>query len=124
MASSPKPRLYDTILRGPGAVAAATRERRRRELESPVRTWRFSRTLPEARAETMMACHLLKAVEGWTDLGLGRFELRYLRDKQQRAIDAPHAFQAVLELPYVGADCFAQSDPTVVPARTLLSQLL
>ncbi len=39
------------------------------------------------RFETLVACHLLKAVEGWTDLGLGTFELRYLRDKQQREID-------------------------------------
>lgn len=39
------------------------------------------------RAETLVACHLLKAVEGWTDLGLGKFELRYLRDKQKREVD-------------------------------------
>jgi len=39
------------------------------------------------RFETMVACHLLKAVEGWTDLGLGTFELRYLRDKSQREVD-------------------------------------
>lgn len=39
------------------------------------------------RFETFVACHLLKAVEGWTDLGLGTFELRYLRDKQQREVD-------------------------------------
>jgi predicted AAA+ superfamily ATPase len=40
-----------------------------------------------ARAESFVACHLLKAVEGWTDLGLGDFELRYLRDKQKREMD-------------------------------------
>ena len=40
-----------------------------------------------ARAETLVACHLLKAVEGWTDLGLGTFELRYLRDKLKREVD-------------------------------------
>lgn len=40
-----------------------------------------------ARSETIIACHLLKAVEAWNDLGLGRFELRYLRDKQQREVD-------------------------------------
>ena len=34
-----------------------------------------------------MGCHLLKAVEGWTDLGLGKFELAYLRDKHQREVD-------------------------------------
>lgn len=39
------------------------------------------------RFETLVACHLLKAVEGWTDLGLGTFELRYLRDKLQREAD-------------------------------------
>ena len=39
------------------------------------------------RAETFVACHLLKAVEGWTDLGLGDFELCYLRDKQKREVD-------------------------------------
>jgi predicted AAA+ superfamily ATPase len=40
-----------------------------------------------ARAETFIACHLLKAVEGWTDLGFADFELRYLRDKQKREVD-------------------------------------
>jgi predicted AAA+ superfamily ATPase len=39
------------------------------------------------RCETMAACHLLKAVEAWTDLGYGRFELFYLRDKQKREVD-------------------------------------
>ncbi len=40
-----------------------------------------------ARTETFIACHLLKAVEGWTDLGLGKFELGYLRDKEGREVD-------------------------------------
>jgi len=40
-----------------------------------------------ARAETMVACHLLKTIEAWTDLGFGDFELRYLRDKQKREVD-------------------------------------
>jgi len=111
-----------------------------------------------ARAETFVACHLLKAVEGWSDLGLGRFELRYLRDKLKREVDflvvrdrkpwclvevkasdtrvsdslryfqdatrAAHAFQVVMEMPYVEADCFKRTDPAVVPAKTFLSQLL
>jgi len=42
---------------------------------------------PGKRAETFCACHLLKAVEGWTDLGLGTFELRYVRDAQKREVD-------------------------------------
>jgi predicted AAA+ superfamily ATPase len=39
------------------------------------------------RAETFVGCHLLKAVEGWTDLGLGTFELRYIRTKLRKEID-------------------------------------
>jgi hypothetical protein len=112
---------------------------------------------PGARAETLVACHMLKAVEVWQDLGLGDFELRYLRDKQKREVDflvvrdrkpwflvevkrsdatlspslahfqretgAAHAFQVVVELAYVGADCFSHDEPVVVPARTFLSQL-
>jgi predicted AAA+ superfamily ATPase len=111
-----------------------------------------------ARAETFVACHLLKAVEGWTDLGYGDFELRYLRDKQKREVDflvvrdrkawflvevkltekslspslayfqgqtkAAHAFQLVMSLAYQPVDCFKVHRPVVVPARTLLSQLL
>ena len=113
---------------------------------------------PGARAETFLACHLLKAVEGWTDLGLGDFALHYLRDKEGREVDfavirdgkpwflvetkmsedglnpallhfqrltgATNAFQAVVNAPFVEADCFKRKDPVIVPARTLLSQLL
>jgi uncharacterized protein len=112
---------------------------------------------PGCRAETLAACHLLKAVDLWTDLGFGSFELRYLRDKQKREVDflvvrdrkpwflvevkvadqalspalahfqrqikAPHAFQMVMDLPFEPADCFKTHRPTIVPARTLLSQL-
>jgi len=39
------------------------------------------------RAETFVACHLLKAVEGWTDLGYGEFSLNYLRNKQRKEVD-------------------------------------
>jgi predicted AAA+ superfamily ATPase len=39
------------------------------------------------RAETFIACHLLKAVEGWNDLGFGSFQLAYLRDKEKREVD-------------------------------------
>jgi len=40
-----------------------------------------------AQAETLVASHLLKAVEGSTDLGFGDCELRYVRDKQKREVD-------------------------------------
>lgn len=114
---------------------------------------------PGARAETFVACHLLKTVEGLSDLGLGSFQLGYLRDKDRREVDfvvvrdgrpwflveakhaddalspalgrfqaqlgAPHAFQVVLELPFERADAFERPrGPVVVPASTLLSQLL
>lgn len=129
----------------------------RKEPKWYLRDWSLAAD-PGARAETLVACHLLKAVEGWTDLGLGRFDLHYLRDKEKREVDflvvrdrrpwflvevkasdtslhpaiahfqkatgAPHAFQAVLDLAPVRADCFARHEPTVVPARTLLAQLL
>jgi len=42
---------------------------------------------PGQRAENLVACHLLKAVDTWSDLGLGDFELRYLRDKEKREVD-------------------------------------
>lgn len=42
---------------------------------------------PGARTEAFLAGHLLKAVEIWTDLGLGSYELRYLRDKEKREVD-------------------------------------
>ena len=42
---------------------------------------------PGQRTETFCACHLLKAVEAWTDLGMGQFELRYIRDLQKREVD-------------------------------------
>ena len=114
---------------------------------------------PGAKAETFVACHLLKAVDGWNDMGLGRFDLGYLRDKEKREVDfvvardgepwflaevklregsmspalrsyqeqlnAPFAFQVVVDADYVHADCFAAPGrPLAVPARTLLSQLL
>lgn len=109
------------------------------------------------RTETFCACHLLKAVEGWTDLGLGVFELCYIRDTLKREVDfvvirdgqpwflveakhgddglspqlayfqeqtgAQHAFQLRLNADYVDADCFTQTAPVIVPARTFLSQL-
>lgn len=114
---------------------------------------------PGQKAETFMACHLLKAIEGWNDMGLGTFQLGYLRDLNQREVDfivikngtpwflvevkkgtkkiapslkyfqqqlkTPFAFQVVLEEDYVDADCFKPTmNPLIVPARTLLSQLL
>jgi uncharacterized protein len=58
----------------------------RKEPKWYLRDW--SRITDEGkRAETFVACHLLKAVEGWTDLGIGDFQLGYLRDKEKREVD-------------------------------------
>ena len=40
-----------------------------------------------ARSENLVASHLLKSVHWWTDSGLGKFELRYIRDKQRHEVD-------------------------------------
>jgi predicted AAA+ superfamily ATPase len=117
---------------------------------------------PGARVESFAASQLFKAVHWWTDLGLGQFELHYIRDTAQREVDflisrdaepwmmvevkkspneplspalkhfaqilkVPHAFQAVMEMDAVDADCFEASRvgvPFRVPLRTLLSQLV
>jgi hypothetical protein len=42
---------------------------------------------PGQKAETFVACHLLKAVEGWNDMGLGDFQLGYIRDVFKREVD-------------------------------------
>ena len=42
----------------------------------------------------------------------------------QKQINTPHAFQASLLMDYVGADCFSRNQPTIVPVKTLLSQLV
>jgi predicted AAA+ superfamily ATPase len=42
---------------------------------------------PGKRIETMVAGHLLKAVDLWTDLGIGDFSLYFLRDKEQKEVD-------------------------------------
>lgn len=40
-----------------------------------------------ARTENFIASHLLKAVQFWTDSGLGKYDLYFIRDKNQREVD-------------------------------------
>lgn len=40
-----------------------------------------------ARLENFVASHLLKAVQFWTDSGIGEYGLYYLRDKSKREVD-------------------------------------
>jgi hypothetical protein len=42
----------------------------------------------------------------------------------QSQTQAEHAFQVAMDLDYVEADCFAHRKPIIVPARTLLAQLV
>ena len=42
----------------------------------------------------------------------------------QKQIQAPHAFQVVLNADYEDANCFDFSQPVIVPAKTFLSQLV
>lgn len=114
---------------------------------------------PGARAENFIASHLLKSVNLWTDLGLGKYELYYLRtlDKKevdflvvknkqpwflievkktdnhsinknlidfQKKLNAPHAFQIAMDLPFENKNCFEFHEPIIVPAKTFLSQLV
>ena len=50
--------------------------------------WDWSLCITEgAKAENMIALHLLKAVDFWNDLGLGDYSLHFLRDKDKREVD-------------------------------------
>lgn len=40
-----------------------------------------------AKLENFVASHLLKAVHFWTDMGFGKYELYFLRDKEKREVD-------------------------------------
>jgi len=42
----------------------------------------------------------------------------------QKQTDTPHAFQAVFDMEFVSSDCFKSTQPVIVPAQTLLSQLI
>ncbi len=56
--------------------------------KSQIYLWDWSLVLDKgARQENFVASHLLKAVHWWTDIGLGDYELYYLRDKAKREVD-------------------------------------
>lgn len=110
------------------------------------------------RNENFVASHLLKAVHFWTDLGLGDYQLHYIRTKEQQEVDfvvtkdgkpwflvevktkktaiskqlyrfqketgAQHAFQVTIDLPFIERNCFEETEPVIVPAKTFLSQLV
>ncbi len=42
---------------------------------------------PGPRFENLIACHLRKACDFWTDSGLGKFDVQFLRNKEKQEID-------------------------------------
>ena len=56
--------------------------------ERKVYLWDWSQVIDEgARFENFVASHLWKAVQIWRDLGMGDFELCFLRDRDRREVD-------------------------------------
>ncbi|MEI8295207.1 MAG: ATP-binding protein [Alphaproteobacteria bacterium] len=56
--------------------------------EPKVYLWDWSLVTDKgSRIENFVACHLLKAVHYWTDCGLGKFDLYFIRDKEKREVD-------------------------------------
>ena len=84
-----------TIVRGPDAVAGELDLRPwHRQVPKSLRKqpklflWDWSLVAdPGARAENLVASHLLKAVQAWTDAGLGACDAFHLRDKAGREVD-------------------------------------
>lgn len=111
------------------------------------------------RLENIIASHLLKSVNCWTDLGMARYGLWFIRDKEKREVDfliskynrpwflvevraksksglsknlirfqrelgTRAAFQVTFDTAYVPANCFAQSEPVIVPAQSFFPQLV
>lgn len=111
------------------------------------------------RFENFVASHLYKAVQYWTDLGIGEYDLYYIRDKEKREVDflvtknklpwflveaklsnnggitkslhyyskqlkVAHAFQVIGDEEFANVNCFNYHEPTIVSAKTFLSQLV
>lgn len=56
--------------------------------EGKIYFWDFREVEDEsARFENLVANHLLKACDSWTDAGYGEFDLFYLRNKEKQEID-------------------------------------
>ena len=56
--------------------------------EPKIYLWDWTSAVDEgSRFENCVACHLLKAVQFWTDRGLGDYDLWFIRDKEKREVD-------------------------------------
>jgi predicted AAA+ superfamily ATPase len=89
--------------------------------EGKLYLWDWSEvTAPGPRFESLVASHLLKAVDFWTDTGEGTFGLHYLRSKEKAEID----FLLTRDgKPWLAVEC-KLSDETPSPAfRAFLPHL-
>jgi len=110
-----------------------------------------------SRYENLVASHLLKAVNFWTDCGFGQYDLWFIRDKEKREVDfliskdkkpwflveaklsskggvnkslsyfhnilnTQHAFQVVLNMDYMQADCFKKVCAGTIVGMVFLKQ--
>ena len=106
-----------------------------------------------AKNENFVASHLIKAVNYWTDMGIGNYKLFFLRDKLKREVDfivtkdnkpwfivevktskqslSPNLeyFQKQTDAQHafqitINMDYIEINSPVIVPASTFLSQLI
>ena len=83
-------------------------------------TLRIDRKNHGARQENLVALHLLKACQFWTDIALGEFDLRFVRDKEKREVD----FLILRDsAPWLLVEC-KSTNKTPSPALFRFAQLL
>lgn len=89
--------------------------------EQKLYLWDWSEVMDRgARFENMVASHLLKAVQAWTDVGYGEFQLHYFRDLEKREVDF-----VITEdrLPIVCIECKLKNQPLSAELYHLNAQL-
>ncbi len=84
--------------------------------------WDWSRVAEGGmRAENLIASHLLKSVQWWTDSGLGKYELCYVRDKQQHEVDFLIAKD---KTPFMLVECKSSMREPVSPSLVHFQKVL
>ena len=83
--------------------------------------WDWSEVKDEGpRFENMCAGHLLKACHFWTDSGLAKFDLCYVRDKEKREVD----FLVTRDgRPWLLAEC-KSGDTDIAPSLLYYAKIL
>jgi predicted AAA+ superfamily ATPase len=76
---------------------------------------------PGTRIENFVACHLYKSIKFWTDIGLGQYELFFVRDKDKHEVD----FLIVKnEAPWVLIEAKQSSNASMNPALYRFQKML